>query len=161
MPTDRPKIRHAVRLFVAPLLTLALCGCVTESREVQPTPGTDAQTGLPREVLRVPQQMQDLSGDLLRYHAKYHTLPPSIAVLVDEDLMSAQRYAELPDYLYSPMDKYKLRDGRTVILVDSAVRVEGHAWCIVREPVAQPRSIQLNVTPIALSQLEAAAQRAK
>ncbi|MBX2851264.1 MAG: hypothetical protein KTR15_05920 [Phycisphaeraceae bacterium] len=158
MPTNSPKIRRTVRLLTASLLLLVLVGCVTESRKLGSA--TD-ENGLPQEVLRVPQQMQDLSGDLLRYHAKHRVLPSTLELLVKEQFMSAERYSALPDYLYSPSGTYKLRDGRMVILVDSEIRVERHAWCIVREPNSQPRSIQLNVTPVALTELEAAARRSR
>jgi hypothetical protein len=152
-------IRHAMRFVTASFVALALVGCVTENRTVGPTEVNE--NGLPQEVLRVPQQMQDLSGDLLRYHAKHRMLPTTLEVLLEEKFISPERYAALPNYLYSPTDTYTLRDGRTVILVDSEVRVENHAWCIVREPDGQPRSIQLNVTPIALAELEAAARRSR
>ena len=72
--------------------------------------------------------------------------------------MTQDRFDELPDYLYSPSDRYTLRDGRVVILVDSQVRIEGHAWCIVKQPTGQPRTIQLDVTPIPLSELDVAAR---
>ncbi len=143
-------------ILIACLLGL-LSACVAESRKVDEPIQARDEKGLPQQVLRVPQQMQDLSGDLLRYHARFRSLPPSLEMLVDEKIMTAQQFAELPDYLYEPSDKYKLRDGRIVILVDSQMRIEGHAWCIVREPVSAPQSIQLNVTPVALSELEAAA----
>lgn len=158
MPIHCHKIFCLMRFTAACLLLLAFAGCVSESQKVVPTVN---ENGLPVEVLRVPQQMQDLSGELLRYHAKHRNLPATLETLLEEKFISAERYAALPDYLYSPTDQYKLRDGRVVILVDSEVRVEGHAWCIVREPDGQPRSIQLNVTPISLTELEAAAQRSR
>lgn len=161
MPTDYLNIHRAMRFIVICFLLMALTGCVTESQKAVPTAQPNDEKGLPVEVLRVPQQMQDLSGDLLRYHAKFRALPEALEMLLEEKFMTAERYASLPDYLYSPKDKYKLRDGRVVILVDSEIRVEGHAWCIVREPDGQPQSIQLNVTPISLTELEAAAQRSR
>jgi len=103
--------------------------------------------------------MQELSGDLLRYQARNQALPPTLKTLVDDKIMSAESFAELPDYMYEPSSKYTLRDGRVVIVVDSEVRIEGHVWCIVREAAAAPRSMQLNVTPIALSELDYAAKR--
>jgi len=138
------------------LVLLASAGCVTETSRVDDPPQPRDEAGLPVEVLRIPQQLQDVSGDLLRYHARHRTLPPTLETLVEEELMSPDAFEALPDYLYSPTDRYTLRDGRIVILVDSEVRIEGHAWCIVREPDGQPRSIQLNVTPVALSELDAA-----
>ena len=161
MPTDYLKFQHAMRCFAASFVLIALSGCVTETQKVVQTAQATDDKGLPVEVLRVPQQMQDLSGDLLRYHAKHRALPATLEMLLEEKFMTPEQYAALPDYLYSPTDQYKLRDGRVVILVDSDVRVEGHAWCIVREPDGQPRSIQLNVTPISLTELEAAAQRSR
>lgn len=158
MPIHCQKNLCLMRFTAACLLLFAFVGCVSESQKVVPTVN---ENGLPVEVLRVPQQMQDLSGELLRYHAKFRALPEALEMLLEEKFISAERYASLPDYLYSPTDKYKLRDGRVVILVDSEVRVEGHAWCIVREPDGQPRSIQLNVTPISLIELEAAARRSR
>jgi hypothetical protein len=152
-------VHMSLRLFALCLMLGLLTACVTESRRVdEPAQPRDGQ-GLPQQVLRVPQQMQDLSGDLLRYHAKYKSLPETIDVLVDTRIMSMQRFAELPDYAYHPQGLGTLRDGRQVILVDAEVRIEGHAWCIVREPTNQPRTIQLNVTPIALTELEAAARQ--
>ncbi|MFN3167814.1 MAG: hypothetical protein ACE37H_12195 [Phycisphaeraceae bacterium] len=148
-------------LFPIVLACGLLAACVTETKRVdQPSQGRDRE-GLPQEVLRVPQQMQDLAGELLRYHAGHNTLPATLEVLLDERLLSPQQFADLPDYAYHPLGLGQLRDGRAVILVDSEVRIEGHAWCIVREPSGAPRSIQLNVTPIALSELEAAARQAQ
>ena len=142
------------------LICCLIAGCVTETSKVdQPVQPRDANGGLPQQVLRVPQQMQDLSGELLRYHAKHRILPATIETLVEERILSPQDYADLPDYAYHPKGLGKLRDGRTIILVDSEIRIEGHAWCIVREPSGAPQSILLNVTPIALSELEAAAGR--
>lgn len=138
------------------LVLLASTGCVSETSRVDDPPQPRNEAGLPVEVLRIPQQLQDVSGDLLRYHARHRTLPPTLESLLDEKIMSPEDFAALPDYLYSPNDRYTLRDGRVVILVDSEVRIEGHAWCIVREPDGQPRSIQLNVTPVALNELDAA-----
>ena len=135
-----------------------IAGCVTETRRVDPEVQPRDQNGLPVEVLRIPQQMQDVAGDLLRYHSGSNALPPTLSALVEEGVMTQERYAELPDYLYSPSDRYTLRDGRVVVLVDSEVRIEGHAWCIVKEPTSQPRLIQLNVTPVPLSELDASAR---
>lgn len=146
------------------LLCVLLCllsACVSETRTVdKPVQGRNPD-GLPQEVLRVPQMMQDVSGDLLRYHARHNILPASLETLMEEKIMTPQRFAELPEYAYHPRGLGEMRDGRVVVLVDSEVRIEGHAWCIVREPSGAPRSIQLNVTPIALSELEAAAYRAQ
>lgn len=154
--THAHELLITVRLLCACALIVALAGCVTESRNVGASSTSDPESRMPQEVLHVPQQMQDLSGDLLRYHAKHRVLPAKLELLVQEQILSAERYAALPDYLYSPSDRYTLRDGRVVILVDSEIRVEQHAWCIVREPTNQARTIQLNVTPIALTELEAA-----
>ncbi len=147
------------RLSLLCLLLCLLTGCVTETRKADAAQGR-GPNGLPQQVLRVPQLMQDVSGDLLRYHAQYRALPAELEVLVAERIMPAERFAELPDYAYHPDGLGTLRDGRVVILVDAEIRIEGHAWCIVREPNDRPRTIQLNVTPIALSELEAAARRA-
>lgn len=149
---------HRLLLLCLPLCLLT--ACVSESQRVtDPDPQPREHKVIPQQVLRVPQEMQDLSGDLLRFHAKHKALPTALKELVEQRIMPLERFAELPDYLYSPSDQYVLRDGRTVILVDSEVRIEGHAWCIVREPIKQPWTIQLNVTPIALSELEAAARQ--
>jgi hypothetical protein len=143
------------------LICCLLTACVTETSKVnEPVRGRDGE-GLPPQVLQVPQQMQDLAGELLRYHAKYNKLPTTLEVLLEERMLTAQQFADLPDYAYHPLGLGELRDGRVVVLVDSEIRIEGHAWCIVREPSGAPRSIQMNVTPIALSELEAAARRAK
>lgn len=150
------------KLLALGALSLSLLGgCVTETRRVDDSDTPRSPNGLPPQVLQVPQQMQDVSGNLLRYHAKYNILPDKLETLMDEKIMTPQQFADLPDYLYSPTDTYTLRDGRVVILVDSEARIEGHAWCIVKEPSGAPRSIQLNVTPVSLSELEAAAKRAK
>lgn len=145
-------------ILIGCLLCL-MTACVTQTQKVDEPVQKRDDKGLPQQVLRVPQQMQDLSGELLRYHARYRILPPTLKTLVDDKIMTPQQFAELPDYLYEPSDKYKLRDGRTVIVVDSEVRIEGHAWCIVREPGGAPPSIQLNVTPVSLAELEAAAKQ--
>ena len=102
--------------------------------------------------------MQDLAGDLLRYHSRFRMLPLSLDKLAEEKIVTPERFAALPNYLYSPTDRYTLRDGRVVILVDSEVRIEGHAWCIVKQPDAKLNSIQLNVTPVALVELDHAAR---
>lgn len=144
------------RLTCPPLLCLMLClfaGCVSETRRVEQLPSDKVN-----EVLRVPQQMQDISGDLLRYHAEHRILPAALEVLMEEQIVTPERFEQLPDYLYHPRGLAELRDGRVVVLVDSEVRIEGHAWCIVREPSGAPRTIQLNVTPIALSELSANAK---
>ena len=159
MALDQRSQFHLPRLALLALALAVSVGCVSETRKVNPAIEPTESPDVIQEVMRVPQQMQDVSGSLLRYHAKYRTLPPNLETLVDERIMSAEQYAALPDYLYSPTDQYKLSDGRVVILVDSEVRIEQHAWCIVREPSGQPRSIQLNVTPISLSSLEAASQK--
>ena len=143
------------RLLPLIVLTGLLAACVSETREVD-GPSQDS-SGVPYAVLEIPQQMQEVSGDLLRYHALNQSLPPALETLVEQQVMSNERYEALPDYLYAPGGLCKLRDGRVVVLVDAEVRIEGHAWCIVREPTAL-RSILLNVTPIALSELEAASQ---
>jgi hypothetical protein len=141
------------------LVVFMLIGCVTETKRVDPAKQNMSQSeGLPLEVLRIPQQMQDLAGDLLRYHSRYRTLPVSLDKLVEEKIVTPERFAELPNYLYSPTDRYKLRDGRIVILVDSEVRIEGHAWCIVKELDANPNAIQLNVTPVPLVELDLASR---
>ena len=162
-PTSRRTLPPRVRLFPMNLRLLQLClllcmlsACVTETKPVQDPPRNDDGTLL--AVLAIPQQMQDVSGDLLRYHAKYRALPAALQTLVDDQVISAERFVELPDYAYHPRGLGKLRDGRVVILVDAVVRIEGHAWCIVREPTNAPRSIQLNVTPVSLQELEAAAR---
>lgn len=103
--------------------------------------------------------MQELAGDLLRYHSRYRSLPTSLNRLVEERVITAERFAAMPEYFYSPTDRYALRDGRVVVLIDSQVRIEGHAWCIVKEPSAKPNIMQLNVTPIALAELERASHK--
>eukprot|EP00752_Nemacystus_decipiens_P014029 g12465.t1 len=139
--------------------TITLPEGETEPREgAEPEPQPRDAQGLPVEVLRIPQQMQDVAGDLLRYHSRFQALPPTLKALVQEGVMTQERFDELPSYLYSPSDRYTLRDGRVVILVDSEVRIEGHAWCIVKEQASQPLIIQLNVTPIPMSELDAAAR---
>ena len=143
------------------MLFISIAGCVTETRRVDPELQPRDQNGVPAEVLRIPQQMQDVAGDLLRYHSRFNALPPTLSALVEGGVMTQERFAGLPDYLYSPTDRYTLRDGRVVILVDSEVRIERHAWCIVKEPTSQPRLIQLNVTPIPLSELDASARTAR
>lgn len=100
--------------------------------------------------------MQTLSGDLLRYHATNKQLPPSLGDLVKSGIMTTADFAELPDYLYVPEGQCVLPDGRVLVLVDSKPRIEGHAWCIVRETKAPARSILLNVTPVSLTELDAA-----
>ena len=150
--------RPMFHLSAVCLLAFALLGCVTESQKVDPAMDKlSKRDGLPTEVLRIPQQMQDLAGDLLRYHSRVGVLPVSLNKLVHEKILTPDRFAALPDYLYSPTDRYTLRDGRVVILVDAEVRIEGHAWCIVKEPDNNPKTIQLNVTPVALAELDFAA----
>ena len=153
-------MRHTITLLILTCSCL-LTACVTETNKVDTSAQPRDNKGVPQQVLHVPQQMQDLSGELLRYHAKYHELPATLEVLMDQEFITPQQYADLPDYAYHPLGLGTLRDGRTVILVDSQIRIEGHVWCIVREPSGAPRSIQLNVTPIALGELEAAAKRAQ
>ena len=151
--------RHLICLSVACLFVINLLGCVTETQRGDSAIQKRSQSdGLPLEVLRIPQQMQDLSGDLLRYHSRYRMLPVSLEKLVEEKIVTPDRFTALPSYLYSPTDRYTLRDGRIVILVDSEVRIEGHAWCIVKELDAKPNAIQLNVTPVALIELDFAAR---
>ena len=142
------------------LMTVPLAGCVSETQRVDNSELV-ALNGAPPQVLQVPQQLQDLSGKLLRYHAKHGVLPKTLEALVGEQLISSAEYAELPDFVYHPLGLGKLPGERVVILVDAKVHIEGHAWCIVREPKSQPRTIQLDVTPISLAELEAAARRSR
>lgn len=160
MNKEQRLLSRAASRWLLFVLLIATAGCVSETRPVDSKQPRD-KNGLPVEVLAIPQQMQEVAGDMLRFHSRFQTLPPSLSSMVDSKIMSPKRYAELPDYLYSPGDRYTLRDGRVVILVDSKVRVEGHAWCIVKEPQTQPRTIQLSVTPVPLKELEAAARQRK
>ncbi|MFK7790905.1 MAG: hypothetical protein AB8C95_15615 [Phycisphaeraceae bacterium] len=148
---------NCMRLLLC-LTFCLLCACVSETQRVEdPIPRTN--NPLPQEVLRVPQQLQDVSGDLLRYHAKHQVLPATLEQLVEKGFISPEQYADLPDYVYHPQGLGVLNDGRMVILVDAKVRIEGHAWCIVRAANGGPRTIQFNVTPIALNELEAAVRQ--
>ena len=144
------------RLIILAVLFCFLTACVSETSRVEPTVQPKDSSGLPQEVLRIPEQMQQLSGELLRYHARHSQLPTSLDQLVEAGILTPEQYAALPDYLYVPAGQCVLRDGRVLVLIDSKPRIEGHAWCIVREPSTQPRSILLNVTPVALSDLDAA-----
>lgn len=145
------------------MLCLILCllsACVSQTQRVD-EPVLRTKGALPQEVLRVPQQLQDVSGELLRYHAKHQTLPDTLNRLVEERFITPDAFAALPDYAYHPQGMGVLSDGRTVILVDAKVRIEGHAWCIVRAAGGPPRTMQFNVSPIALTELEAAARRGR
>lgn len=160
MLINHPSIRRLVCISAIFSAMLSMVGCVSETRRVDPSMQKLARSddGLPTEVLRIPQEMQDLAGDLLRYHSRYRMLPTSLDELVEEKIVTPDRFAKLPSYLYSPTERYTLRDGRVVILVDSEIRIEGHAWCIVKELDDKPNSIQLNVTPVALIELDIASR---
>lgn len=145
--------RHVLYLLA---LSFLVVGCVSETNRVEPSAQPRDANGLPQEVQRIPLQMQKLSGDLLRYHARHQELPASLDVLVDADIMTLDSFNDLPDYLYLPAGQCVLSDGRMVLLVDSEPRIEGHAWCIVREPSDARRSVLLNVRPVSLKELDAA-----
>ena len=138
-------------------LVAGASGCVTESKPADKQLTVKNADGVPPQVLRVPQQLQDLSGLLLRYHAKRKVLPTTLMALMDEQLISADEYVALPDYAYHPNGLGRLGAGRVVILVDTEVHIEDHVWCIVREPDSQRHTIQFNVMPVSLDELEAAA----
>ena len=145
--------RHALYLIA---LSCMLLGCVSETKRVEtPAQPLDAD-GLPQEVQRIPLEMQQLSGDLLRYHARHRKLPASLDVLIDDSIMTRDRFNGLPDYLYLPAGQCVLSDGHIVLLVDSEPRIEGHAWCIVREPNDARRSVLLKVRPVSLEELDRA-----
>lgn len=152
-----------VARIACPLLILTCClssGCISETSTVDPPTPIRDNKGLPQQVLAVPQELQDICGQLLRHHAKYQSLPDSIGDLQEQLTCGTGQTSALGDYAYHPKGLGLLRDGRVVLLADSTIRIEGHLWCIVRDPNDSPRSMQLNVTPIAITELEAAAKRA-
>jgi hypothetical protein len=149
------------RLVASALLALALCACEsTTTRTVAgaPEPGTSIS---PRVAVEAPADLHDISGALLRYRVLHQSLPDTLGVLRDEGFLPAEGYDGLGSYAYQPDGLGRLSDGRTIFVVDTAIRVEGHAWCILAEPSGNPRTAALMVSLVSMADLQAAARRSR
>lgn len=102
-------------------------------------------------VATAPRALHALAGHLLRYRAEHHRLPPTLAAL------PAEAVERLEAYAYHPAGLGMLPGDRRLVLVDSAVRIEDHLWCVV-EPAASPGGArELRVMLVPLDVLEAVA----
>lgn len=145
-----------VPLLVA--LLFAIPACETQTTTVSDTPRGGERVS-PRVGLEAPTDLHDISGYLLRYRVTHRRMPETLTHLRTAEIMPAEGYPGLADYAYQPNGLGVLPDGRAVILVDTEVRVEDHAWCILAEPSGTPRTAALSVTLVPMSQLQAAARR--
>ena len=144
--------------MIALLGLLLLPACTTQTTSTQRDPNANAVhsdrlgTGAPRD-------LHDICGFLLRYKAEKFALPDSLAQLRAEGYMPAEGYPGLPDYAYNKNGMGTLSNGKTVIAVDTAVRLEGHLWCVLQEPNLHPRAAALEVVLVSLEDLQQAARQ--
>lgn len=146
-------------LCVLAALGPGLTGCEsTTQRTVSgaPEPGTAVT---PRVALEAPTDLHDIAGYLLRYRVLHQAMPDTLAVLRAEGFMPDGGYPGLSSYAYQPAGLGRLADGRTIFVVDTAVRVEAHVWCILAEPSGNPRTASLLVALVSMADLQAAARR--
>ncbi|MEM9414512.1 MAG: hypothetical protein AAGA29_03420 [Planctomycetota bacterium] len=141
--------------LVVMLFVLAACETQTTTVSDRPAPG---ERITPRVGLEAPSDLHDLSGYLLRYRVLHHTLPEALEDLRSEGLMPAEGYPGLGNYAYRATGWGTLADGRTIIVVDTAIRIDGHAWCILAEPSRHPRTATLAVSLVPMADLRAAAR---
>lgn len=150
-----------VGLTALALLGPGLWGCeATTTRTVSGAaePGTSIT---PRVAVEAPADLHDIAGFLLRYRVLHETLPDSLSVLRDEGIVPPDGYDGLNSYAYKSDGLGRLSDGRTIFVVDTAIRVEGHAWCILAEPSGNPRTAALMVSLVSMADLQSAARRSR
>lgn len=112
-----------------------------------------------RVAVRAPSDLHDISGFLLRYKAERFVLPETLAQLRAEGYMPAEGYPGLGDYAYNPKGMGTLKSGKMIIAVDTAVRLEGHLWCILQETGLHPRAAALEVVLVSIEDLQQAARQ--
>ncbi|MFI4859626.1 MAG: hypothetical protein ACIAXF_02975 [Phycisphaerales bacterium JB063] len=143
------------------MLMSATFGCVTQSdRRISPTPEAGERI-TPRVGLEAPADLHDISGFLLRYRVTHQRMPETLMTLRADGIMPPEGYPGLENYAYRGTGLGTLADGRTVIVVDTSIRIEGHAWCILTEPSRNPRTATLAVSLVPMPELQAAARRAQ
>lgn len=157
--TLRPALRSVVSCVVLALAGFS-AGCESQTTTVAGTP-TPGERISPRVAVEAPTDLHDISGYLLRYRVTHQALPPALSDLRAQGVMPAEGYPGLGDYAYRATGLGTLADGRRVILVDTAIRVEGHAWCILAEPARNPRTATLAVSLVSMADLQAAARRSR
>lgn len=141
-----------------------LVGCETQTSRVRTVelPGVDRDTdsGNPvRALVEAPADLHDLSGFLLRYQVEYKTYPPTLAALRDVGIMPAAGYDGLPQYAYAADGLGTLAGGGRIMVVDRAIRIADHVWCVIEIDNSVSHTAALDVRLVPLPQLQAAAKR--
>lgn len=160
-----PRVAEGLRLggrlaLPSALLALALLllpACTTQTTTVNDRPGPTPD----RLSAEAPKDLHDLAGFLLKYQAANFRLPQSLAQLRAEGFMPMDGFPGLSAYAYRDTGMGSLADGQEIVVVDTAVRVDEHLWCILREPNPQPRAAALNVQLVPLDDLRAAARQGR
>jgi len=143
------------------LLALALPGCETTTQQTSAGAPPAGTAITPRVAVEAPADLHEISGYLLRYRVLNQDLPETLGVLREAGIMPAQGFEGLENYAYRPSGLGKLSDGRTIMVVDTAIRVEGHAWCILAAPSHNPRIASMAVSLVSMAELQAAARRSR
>ena len=84
---------------------------------------------------------------------------PTLAALRDVGIMPAEGYEGLPQYAYAPEGLGTLGGGERIMVVDRAIRIEDHVWCILEIDRAAGNTAALDVRLVPMVQLRAAARR--
>lgn len=153
---DQYRIGAALSALLA-IALLLLPACTTQTTTVNDRPGPTPD----RLSAEAPKDLHDLAGFLLKYQAANFRLPQSLAQLRAEGFMPMDGYPGLSAYAYRDTGMGSLADGQEIVVVDTAVRVDDHLWCILREPNPQPRAAALNVQLVPLEDLRAAARQGR
>jgi len=147
--------------LVCLLFVLALAGCETTTRQTSAGAPPAGTAITPRVAVEAPADLHEISGYLLRYRVLHEDLPESLGELRTAGIMPAEGFDGLDNYAYRPSGLGTLSDGRTIMVVDTAIRVEGHVWCILAAPSRNPRIASMAVSLVSMSELQAAAQRSR
>lgn len=145
-----------VAYLVAALFT-AVAACSTQTS----TARRDTSAKSQRIVVDAPQELQEITGCLLRYQAARRRLPASLAELRTAGFIAADTHPDLDRYAYHRAGLGKLDDGLVILLVDHTFRIDKHLWCILQKRSADRRSAALDVTLVAISELYKASSAAK
>ncbi|MEM7625074.1 MAG: hypothetical protein AAF333_05545 [Planctomycetota bacterium] len=149
---------------LAALGVLCLIGCETQTtrvRTVEVSPSdTAAGSGSPvRAVVEAPADLHDLSGFLLRYRVEYGAYPPTLAALREVDIMPKAGYDGLPEYAYAPTGLGTLGGGERIVVVDKAIRIADHVWCVLEIDGPASHTAALDVRLVPMAQLRVAARQ--
>jgi hypothetical protein len=160
MPRSAPLRFRIGPLTLAAVALLLLPACQSQTRTVRTFEASQNAGDPQRAVVEAPADLHDLAGSLLRYHVRFAAYPDRLSTLREAGMMPDPGIEAVADYAYHPQGLGTLAGGQRIMVVDRAVRIADHLWCILEIDRPTDVTAALDVRLVPWADLQAAARSA-